>query len=196
MILLALLRHGHTAWNREGRIQGRTDKPLDKEARQTLSMLRLPAPWDHADTVASPLRRARDTAALLTGQAPQIVPDLIEMDWGTWEGRTRLDLHVDPACDYRDVEHWGWYHAPPGGESPSDVQRRVVPWASGLQRDTLAVCHIGVMRVLLAQAHGWHFDGPAPFRIKRDRLYLIEISDNGWRPRTDPVRLIGVTRCG
>ena len=40
MTRLALLRHGHTAWNRAGRLQGRTDIPLDDAARTLLAGLR------------------------------------------------------------------------------------------------------------------------------------------------------------
>ena len=65
MTRLALLRHGHTPWNREGRIQGRTDIPLDDEARAHLGDLHLPDGFDHFDVVSSPLLRAFDTALLL-----------------------------------------------------------------------------------------------------------------------------------
>ena len=195
MIRVALLRHGHTAWNREGRIQGRTDMPLNDAARAALRGLSLPPPWDRAQIVASPLLRARETAELLSGRAPQIAHALTEMNWGTWEGRLRSDLHADPACDYRDVEDWGWDHTPPGGETPRAVRARVTAWAATLREDTLAVCHIGVMRVLLAHAHGWDFDGPAPFRVKRDRLYLLEGSGMTWRPAGEPLRLIEDAPC-
>ena len=43
MTRLALMRHGHTSWNRAHRIQGRSDIPLDDEARDSLSALQLPA---------------------------------------------------------------------------------------------------------------------------------------------------------
>ena len=56
---LALLRHGHTAWNREGRLQGKTDIPLDDRARKDLAKLALPAPYDSWHLVSSPLARAR-----------------------------------------------------------------------------------------------------------------------------------------
>jgi probable phosphoglycerate mutase len=45
------------------------------------------------------------------------------------------------------------------------------------------------MRVLLAHATGWDFDGPAPFQIKRNRLYLLVISPSGWSALPDPIRL-------
>ena len=65
MIRLAFLRHGITAWNREGRIQGRTDIPLDPEGRDRLARLTLPPDWRDATLHASPLSRAVETARLL-----------------------------------------------------------------------------------------------------------------------------------
>lgn len=190
MIRLALLRHGPTAWNRAGRIQGRTDEPLDDDARATLRGLCLPEDWQEAEVVSSPLSRATETARILTGRAPKACPELTEMDWGAWEGAKGLDLKADPNSGFRDIETWGWAFRPPGGETPHDVAERVRPWALSLERDTLAVCHIGIMRVLMALATGWAFDGPAPFRIKRNRLYVLGVSDAGLSAAADPIRLI------
>ena len=66
MIQLAIIRHGHTEWNRLGKIQGRTDIPLDAEAISELSELRLPDEWQQATLVSSPLKRAVHTAELIT----------------------------------------------------------------------------------------------------------------------------------
>ncbi len=189
MIRLALLRHGHTAWNRAHRIQGRTDIPLDDQAVADLGALRLPAPWDSAALWSSPLQRAAHTAELVAGRMPRTDPALMEMDWGEWEGQHGSDLRADPASGFRDIEDWGWDYAPPGGESPAHLRARLVPWANALTRDSVAVCHIGVMRVLLAHATGWDFDGPAPFAVKRNRLFIINISDGGWSFDGTPVRL-------
>lgn len=191
MTRLALLRHGHTAWNREGRIQGRTDIPLDDAARAHLATLRLPDGWDKADVVASPLSRAMDTARLLCGRAPRPEPALLEMDWGTWEGAQGQSLRADPSSGFRDIEDWGWTYRAPGGEGPADLRARLRPWADGLSADTLAVCHIGVMRVLMALATGWNFDGPAPFRIKRDRLFILQRTANTWTAQPQTERLLG-----
>ncbi|WP_299283936.1 histidine phosphatase family protein [uncultured Tateyamaria sp.] len=191
MIRLALLRHGHTHWNRAGRIQGRTDIPLDDAARAQLGEMRLPDDWARADLVASPLSRAMETGTLLTGRTPLAEPALIEMDWGTWEGHQGADLHRDPASGFRDIEAWGWDYCPPGGESPQTVRDRVLPWAQTLRRDTVAICHIGVMRVLMAVATGWDFTGPAPFQIKRNRLFCITIDRTDWRADPNATRLIG-----
>jgi len=190
MIRLALLRHGHTAWNRAGRIQGRTDEPLDDEARAHLAGLRLPADWTRADLVSSPLSRAVETGQIVTGRTPQVYDALIEMNWGRWEGCKGVELRAEPDSGFRDIEDWGWDYCPPDGESPGVLRDRLEPWAYGLTRDTVAVCHIGIMRVLMGIATGWGFDGPAPFQIKRDRLFIIHIGDGQMRADPDPVRLI------
>lgn len=190
MIPLALLRHGRTPWNRAGRIQGRSDIALDDDARAELGHLRLPAPWDRAALCASPLRRAMDTAALVAGRPAEPIPALIEMNWGDWEGQHGADLLAEPGSGYRHIEDWGWAYCPPGGESPARMRARLAPWLAGLTIPTVAVCHIGVMRVLLAQAHGWDFDGPAPFRIKRNRLYLLNVEGGLPRPAGPELRLV------
>jgi probable phosphoglycerate mutase len=189
MTTLALLRHGHTAWNRAGRIQGRSDIPLDDEARAQLATLALPDTWANARLVSSPLRRAAETAELVAGRTPELASSLLEMNWGDWEGKRGADLIAIPDSGYRDIEDWGWSYCPPNGESPLQVWQRLEPWVASLSQDTIAVCHIGIMRVLLAKAHGWDFSGAAPFRIKRNRLYLIEINDAGLHADPDPIRL-------
>lgn len=190
MIRLALLRHGHTAWNRAGQIQGRSDIPLDAQARTELSGFALPSPWDQASLWSSPLSRAVETAELVARRAPQTAPQLTEMFWGDWEGKKGLELKADPKSGFRDIEQWGWDYRPPGGETPAEVWARIKPWLASLQRDTVAVCHIGVMRMILAQAYNWDFDGPAPFRIKRNRLFVVEFNGNSLTPWTEPVRLL------
>ncbi|MGZ2256431.1 histidine phosphatase family protein [Roseobacter sp. A03A-229] len=189
MIRLALLRHGHTAWNRAGRIQGRTDVPLDAEATAQLSSLRLPEPWDTVQLYASPLERARRTAELIANRPPQTEPALIEMDWGAWEGQYGADLSADPTSGFRDIDDWGWDFQPPAGESPADLRARLLPWVATLDGAALAVCHIGIMRVLMAEATGWNFQGPAPFQIKRNRLYVVTITGDHWQASDTPVRL-------
>lgn len=189
MTALALLRHGHTPWNRAGRVQGRSDIALDDDARAELGALKLPAPWDRALLVSSPLMRARETAELVAGRPPVAVPALTEMNWGDWEGQKAKDLRADPACDHRDIETWGWHYRPPGGESPEEIRARLVPWLETLRHDTVAVCHIGVMRVLMAMATGWDFDGPAPFAVKRGRLFILRHMESGWELDAAPVRL-------
>ncbi len=196
MVRLGLIRHGHTPWNRAGRIQGRTDIALDNDAREDLARLRLPSSWSTSHLVASPLSRARETAELISGgKTPTLVPKLIEMDWGDWEGLKGAELRADPESAYCDIEDWGLGFCPPGGESVETVMERACVWAQTLTEDTLAVCHIGVMRVLLARATGWSFKGPAPFQIKRNRIFIIEIDGLNWHHDGDPIRLTEAPSC-
>jgi len=176
---LALLRHGHTAWNRDGRLQGRVDEPLDAEARRHVGRLRLPEEFGQATLVSSPLSRAVETAAIVGGRMPLVEPALIEMAWGCWEGRRGIDLLSEPESGFMHVEDWGWDYQPPGGETPRGVWDRLRPWMETVSGTVVAVTHVGVMRVILARATGWDFDGPAPFSVKRDRLYRIDVRTDG-----------------
>lgn len=175
MVQLAIIRHGHTPWNRAGRIQGRTDVALEDAAAAELGRFRLPDAWARADVTASPLMRAVQTGRIISDREPTTDAALIEMDWGKWEGLHGVDLKADPTSGFRDIEDWGWDWHPPEGESPADMWARLEPWVMSLRTDTVAVCHIGIMRALLAKAHGWNFRGPAPFRIKRNWLFLINL---------------------
>ncbi|MBU2192799.1 MAG: histidine phosphatase family protein [Alphaproteobacteria bacterium] len=187
---MALLRHGHTAWNRAGRIQGRVDQPLDEEARNHLARLRLPEEFAGASLISSPLSRAVETAKIVARRDPLVAPELVEMDWGRWEGQRGLDLLADPDSGYRHLETWGWDYEPPGGETPRQVWDRIGPWVANLRGPAVIVSHIGVMRVLLARATGWNFEGMPPFQVKRDRLYRIAIrEDRAMEFDNQPLRL-------
>lgn len=121
-----------------------------------------------------------------------MVPALIEMDWGQWEGQCGVDLLADGRSGYRHIEEWGWDYQPPGGETPGHVWERIGPWLDTVKGPAVVVSHIGIMRVLLARATGWDFEGDPPFKkVKRDRVYCVDIHDDG-RLSYDgnPVRLI------
>lgn len=187
MIRLAIIRHGHTEWNRAGKIQGRRDIPLEPRAIEALANLRLPEEWQQAALVSSPLNRAVHTAQLLTGRSPHVEPALTEMDFGDWEGQRGIDLIADPGSGFRHLPEWGWNYKPPNGESPEQVWSRVAPWVESLCEDTVAVCHIGVMRTLLAKAYDWDYQGEPPFSIKRNSLYCLEVT--GKLTIADPLRV-------
>lgn len=190
-VRIALLRHGRTQWNLEGRLQGQTDTPLVAGEFERLQALRLPEEWRGVSIVSSPLRRAFDTARAVTGKMPATDVRLMEKDFGNWEGQVSDVLRADPRSGFRDVEHWGWDYRPHGGESPRDLWQRISPALSQLEQTSLIVCHLGVMRVVLARAYGWNFDGPMPFRVKRDRLYVVERATDGTlAPAGDPLRLL------
>ena len=102
-----LVRHGETAWNREGRYQGRTDIPLspDGEAQVRALGLRL-AHVPIAIAIASPLSRARRTAeAILTGRTTELEIDdgLREISHGGWEGKLATDIELSHAEMFRHL---------------------------------------------------------------------------------------------
>jgi len=171
MTRLLLMRHGVTDWNAEHRLQGRTDRPLTEAARAHLAGLVVPEVLGGYGLVSSPLSRARDTARLVFEREPLVVEALIEKDLGRFEGLRGEDLAADPSSGFRHIEDWGWDYCP----SPRAVLARLREWLAGLSGPVIAVAHMGILRVLLAEAHGYDFEGAPPFRIKRDRLYPVEV---------------------
>ena len=89
---ILVVRHGETAWSRDGRHTGRTDVPLTPEGQERASRL---APvlrdWHPALVLCSPLQRARRTAEL-AGLDPVADADLLEWDYGDYEGRTTSEI--------------------------------------------------------------------------------------------------------
>lgn len=154
-------RHGNTDWNREGRVQGGADVPLNDLGRQqahaaaaALAALRPTA------IVSSDLRRAVDTAAALaavTGLPVREDARLRERSFGQWQGRLMTDIRrAHPQ------EHARWRAADPdpgcGIEPLAELQRRAV---AGL-RDAVAgggtavvVTHGGTARYAVAGLLGW-----------------------------------------
>lgn len=120
---LVVVRHGRTASNVERRFVGRTDVPLDEAGHaEVAQMAARVAPLPRAALYASPLLRARQTAAAL-GEA-LLDPDLQELDQGELEG---MRFH-DALPRYGDFFQ-AWDADPthvrvPGGESMGDCQAR------------------------------------------------------------------------
>ena len=181
MTLLALLRHGPTAWTREHRLQGRADLPLDAAGRATVLAWRLPAELRGFRWLTSPLARCTETAALL-GLETETEPRLIEMDWARWEGRTVADLRANPGHGMTAQEARGLDLQPPGGESPRAVQRRLAPLlaeiaATGIP--TGAITHKGVIRALLALATGWTMVDPEPAKLDWAAAHVFRLELGG-----------------
>ncbi len=110
-MLIYLLRHGETDYNREKRYQGITDIPLSETGKEKLVRADI-AP----DLVyVSPMIRARETAAILFPQAQQIeIEGLREMNFGAFEGRSFLEMEQD--ADYRGWVEGGCEGCCPGGD--------------------------------------------------------------------------------
>lgn len=193
MRTIYFIRHGQTAWNAEGRLQGQRDIDLnptgEMQALEVADRLTEAAGDDlaGADFVASPLMRTRRTMEILRarlGRDPSAYRTddrLREISFGAWEGSTWAEIRRrDPAgARARDRDRWGY--RPPGltGESYAMLTERVAPVHAELGPTTVMVSHGGVARALLV-ALG-HLDIYAAPRIGVRQGAVLVLDDEGWR---------------
>ncbi|CAO3415984.1 histidine phosphatase family protein [Azospirillum endophyticum] len=180
MTTLLILRHGPTAWNAEGRIQGSIDEPLSDAGRMRVAHYRLPPESAGLRWVASPKRRAWETALLL-GLAPMPEPRIVEMDWGEWEGQRTEDLRADGRIPTRH-DRLGLDFKAPGGESPREVQVRLRSWITDLAKEgrpTGAVAHNGILRALYSLATGWDMRDDPAVELRDGCAHLFQIVRDG-----------------
>ena len=145
-----LARHGETAWSLSGQHTGRTDLPLTERGERNARALgeRLRG-LTVARVFTSPLQRAMRTCELAGfGAAAEIDPDLVEWDYGQYEGRRSAEIHVERP-------DWQLFRdGCPGGESPGQIGARadrVVGRVRAVKGDVL-VCSSGhFLRVLAAR---------------------------------------------
>ena len=179
---LALIRHGTTEWNTDGRIQGSTDIPLSEVGRAEVRSWKVPAEFRDFVWISSPLARARETAALLGANSVAIEPRIREMDWDQWEGLSLADLRKNFAAELAEKEARGIDFQAPGGESPRQVMERITPWLADIAKagkPTVAVTHKGVVRATLALATGWDMQDKWPVKIDWSSVQLFAVDDEG-----------------
>ena len=151
-----LVRHAETEWTLSGRHTGRTDIPLTERGRDAARALgaRLAAA-DFALGLVSPLRRARETGELCgLGAAAQDREDLMEWDYGDYEGLTSAEI------DQRRPGWSLWRDGCPGGEDAAAVGARadrVIAEAAAAPGRVAMFAHGHVLRVLGAR---WAALGP------------------------------------
>jgi broad specificity phosphatase PhoE len=150
MLQLWLIRHGETAWSLAGKHTGRTDIPLTPRGVKQAEMLgRRIAGKPFAMVFTSPLGRARETCRLAGHiAAARVDEDLLEWDYGVFEGRTTADIQ-------KEIPGWNiWTAAMPGGETPEQVGARadrVIARASSVDGDVALFAHGHVLRILAAR---------------------------------------------
>ena len=115
-----LARHGETAWSLSGQHTGRTDLPLTERGERNAPALgeRLRA-LASVKVFTSPLQRAVRTCELAGfGAVAEIDSDLVEWDYGQYEGRRTAEIHAERP-------DWQLFRdGCPGGESPDQVGAR------------------------------------------------------------------------
>lgn len=159
-----LVRHGETAWSISGQHTGRTDIALTERGAHAAQELRARfKDLRFAQVFTSPLQRARQTAELAGfGASAQLDPDLMEWDYGDYEGRRTADIQV---------ERPGWRlfeDGCPCGETLLEMATRadhVIARIRALKQDVLVFAHREILRILIARWIGL----PA---LEARRLYL------------------------
>ncbi len=101
--MLILVRHGESVANAQGLLLGRSDVELTDRGRAQARAARALVPEPVAEVRTSPLRRARDTAALLDlGPAPVVDDQWVEVDYGEYECQPLGDIPADVWRRWRD----------------------------------------------------------------------------------------------
>jgi broad specificity phosphatase PhoE len=179
-VRIALLRHGPTVWNAEGRIQGSRDMPLSDEGRAKMAMLVPPEGFADVRAYSSPLGRARETAALLGLRNITVDARLSEHNWGRWEGLTREEILARDGADAFERAGKGAAFTPFGGERTSDLLARVASFLDEVARgedDAVAVTHRGVLRSAYTIATGWQMLTPMPDELDLSKALILQMRD-------------------
>jgi broad specificity phosphatase PhoE len=153
-----LFRHGETAWSLSGQHTGRTDLQLTAPGRRRAQAIgRRLAGRPFALVLSSPLGRALETCRLAGyGDVAEITDDLMEWDYGEYEGRRTVDIQ-------KERPGWSlWRDGVPGGETAAQVgarARRVIETATAAEGDVALFAHSHILRVLTACWLGLPPDG-------------------------------------
>lgn len=148
--VIHIARHGETAWTLTGQHTGLTDLPLTSQGERNARALgdRL-AGLIFAKVFTSPLQRARRTCELAGfGTAAEVDGDLVEWDYGAYEGLTSAEIHANRP-------DWQLFRdGCPGGESPAEVMARaekVLGRVRAVKGDVLLFSSGHFIRVLAAR---------------------------------------------
>lgn len=178
MAIITLLRHGRTASNAAGLIQGHVDNPLDEygEAQAAAAAAAI-GPVDRV--VCSPLVRACQTAQYLS--APVEVDNRwIELDYGEWDGMAMAELPGDTWANWRqDMDL-----RPPGGETLTEVGVRARAAldslvSGGLSEHTVVVSHVSPIKAAVAWAMGVDEQVGWRMRLSTGSFNQVIVDDEG-----------------
>jgi alpha-ribazole phosphatase len=157
MATLYLLRHGAIEGNSEKRFVGQIDVPLSEKGRQQAKLWHQRLKEDEFSMIwCSNLQRTRETAAIVCpGERHNMrfMTDLREINMGSWDGvpMAQIRKECNELWRARGEDISGF--RPPGGESFTDLQQRIVPVVENIvgqaEEKVLLITHAGVIRVLL-----------------------------------------------
>jgi broad specificity phosphatase PhoE len=169
---LFAIRHGETAWSLTGQHTGTTDIPLTDNGRRLAERMRpVLARNSFGLILCSPMQRARETCELAGfGDTAVIDPDLVEWNYGEYEGLTTQQIHAAAP---------GWLifqDGCPGGETPEQVGARVdrvITRSRAADGDTALFAHGHVLRVLVARWIGLPASGGQHFLLDTGTLSVL-----------------------
>ena len=180
---VVLVRHGETEWSRDGKHTGHTDVPLTERGREQARVVgEALRGREFGIVLTSPLSRALETCRLAGfGDRAQQRDDLMEWDYGAYEGRTTPEIRAEEPG-------WTvWQGSVPGGETIDDVAARVdrvVDELRSLEADALVFAHGHLLRVLTARWLG--------LEPHAGRLFALDpatLSSLGYERETPVIRL-------
>ncbi len=176
-----LARHGETAWTISGQHTGLTDIPLTERGERNARRLgeRLKG-LTFAKVFSSPLRRARRTCELAGfGDRAEIDPDLVEWNYGKYEGKTTAEIH-------KDQPNWNIFRdGCPGGESVAEIgarAERVITRLRKIDADVLLFSSAHILRVLAGCWLGLGAAGGKNFVLTTATLSMLGYEHNRGEP--------------
>jgi len=198
-----IIRHGVTAWNLEGKLQGEADIPLsEKGTRQATTVANSLSDIALSRVYCSPLGRAVSTARMVigdTGYEPVIDERLSEVRFGEFSGKTWVQIRTEYPGFLEKREERKWDFRWPGGESYKDVFERVASFVSDYDLKTgidqelaiATVAHETVNKVLVGCLSGWSpeeiMDKGHPnsviYKVKSNQVLRLDTatSDRKWQ---------------
>ncbi|MBY9075431.1 histidine phosphatase family protein [Nocardioides sp. WL0053] len=168
---LWLVRHGETEWSRDHRHTSHTDLPLTDLGVEVAGHLEERLRDDEFEFVlTSPRKRARRTAELAGFAGAVVDEDLVEWEYGDYEGITTLEIR-------ETVPGWTvWTHPTPGGEPPEQVTERldrVVERVRRVQGRVLVFGHGHALRALTARWLGLPVGDGRLFRLDTSTICTL-----------------------
>lgn len=175
---LAFIRHGQTDWNKEGRLQGSSDIPLNDTGReQAHAAVEMLSSWSWDAVVSSPLMRARETAQIVADglglPLGAAYDELVERDYGPLEGMSDREV----MARWPDRRY-------PGAETLDDVVARCLDGLMKIDsdypdRNVVVVCHGTIMKYTLIRLTGHPIEV-----VENGSVSAIERHGDGWKVLT------------
>ncbi|HEU5326243.1 MAG TPA: histidine phosphatase family protein [Candidatus Limnocylindria bacterium] len=191
---LVIVRHGVTAWNREGRFQGHLDPPLSTAGRREAQLVarRIAEDDDLRPTriVSSSLARAAETAESIASVcAVSVERDdrLMEIGQGRWEGRTHDEIAAEDPARYQRWRTATGLKRPPGGETAASATGRLASFVANLaeggpgDETVCVVSHGGSIRILAALLFDIGLERAWALDVDNASLSVASRGTRGWR---------------